>query len=242
MTSPADGMVMVYVPAGEFLMGSADSDSQASSNEKPQHMVYLDAYWIDQTEVTNAQYARCVAAGKCRPPWSTYSNTHNLYYGEQQFESYPVILVSWDDAQAYCAWVSRRLPTEAEWEKAARGPYGRIYPWGNRQPGCDLANFAGCAGNTSAVGSFPAGASPYGALDVAGNVWEWVQDWYGETYYADSPSNNPDGPSSGQYRVLRGGSWNYNWWDTIRVAYRYFSDPDYRDFDFGFRCGVSPGE
>jgi serine/threonine protein kinase len=139
-TRPADGMQIIYIPAGEFLMGSADSDSAASSDERPQHRVTLDGYWIDQTEVTNAQYALCVAVGKCQPPSPTSSNSRSSYYGDMQYDNYPVIYVSWDDAQSYCAWAGGRLPTEAEWEKAARGTDGRIYPWGNQSPDCNLAN------------------------------------------------------------------------------------------------------
>ena len=132
---------MVKIPAGEFLMGSSDSEADALPNEKPQHMVFLDDYCIDQTEVTNAQYAKCVAAGKCQPPSNTKSDTHTSYYGNERFDKYPVIYVSWEDATTYCAWAGVRLPTEAEWEKAARGSDGSLYPWGNQVVAGNLVNF-----------------------------------------------------------------------------------------------------
>jgi len=240
--SDKDGMIQVYVPAGEFLMGSADSDSLASSDEKPQHTVYLDAFWIDKTEVTNAMYALCVTAEACQPPGDTRSYTRDNYYGNSQYADYPVINVSWNDAQAYCQWAGRQLPTEAEWEKAARGINGRIYPWGNATPDSNLLNFNEQVGDTTKVGSYPNGASPYGALDMAGNVWEWVNDWYHETYYSSSPAENPPGPSSGNYRVLRGGSWIYEaqWmYDAqqfVRAADRFWIGSDDGGIVFGFRC------
>jgi serine/threonine-protein kinase len=232
----------VYIPAGEFLMGS-NSDSWAYSDERPQHNVSLDAYWIDQTEVTNAMYALCVQAGICQPPGSSSSYTRTSYYGNSLFANYPVIYVDWNDAQAYCSWADRRLPTEAEWEKAARGTDGRIYPWGDTSPNCSLANFWGnsgaCVGDTTATGQYPSGASPYGVLDMAGNVWEWVTDFYGHAYYGSSPISNPTGPALGKLRVLRGGSW-YGSMKLIRSAYRsgdYFAR---RNGLFGFRCVLSP--
>jgi formylglycine-generating enzyme required for sulfatase activity len=198
-----DGMVMVYVPAGEFLMGSAGDDPDAKGDEKPQHTVYLDAFWIDKYEVTNAQYLKCVEAAACAEPGS-----HDWSHDQLNAPEQPVVCVSWDDAQDYAAWVGGRLPTEAEWEKAARGTDGRIYPWGNSPADCDKANYRGCAGNPLPVGSHPDGASPYGALDMMGNITEWVADWYDEDYYSQSPFRNPQGPESGYYHVLRGGDFN----------------------------------
>ena len=195
-TRPADGMVMVYVPEGNFTMGTTEKPA-----EQPIHQVYLDAYWIDRTEVTNALYAKCVEAGKCLPPELNNSITHPSYYGNPQYSDYPVIYVNWKQAQAYYEWSGARLPTEAQWEKAERGTDGRLYPWGNALPTKDLENFNKIVGDTTAVGSYPSGASPYGALDMAGNVWNWTADWYGDTYYASSPSSNPQGPSTGIYRV-----------------------------------------
>ncbi len=228
-------MTLLYVPAGDFLMGSNDSDALASSDEKPQHTVYLDAFWIDKTEVTNAMYAKCVSAGACQPPGGNGSNTRNSYYGNSQYDNYSVINVSWNDATAYCQWVGRRLPTEAEWEKAARSTDGRIYPWGNASPDPTLLNFNQNINDTTEVGKYPSSASPYGALDMAGNVREWVADWYDPSYYANSLAENPTGPSSGDRRVLRGGSW-LNPWRDVRGANRYRDVPDIRNYDVGFRC------
>ena len=228
---------MVRVPAGEFLMGAADSDRSANPNAKPQHSVYLDEFWIDQTEVTNAQYQRCVQAGKCSAPRLTDSRTRSSYYGDARFDNYPVIYVKWNDATAYCAWAGKRLPTEAEWEKAARGTDGRVYPWGDEWD-YSKANIGG--GDTTAVGSYPAGASPYGALDMAGNVYEFVADWFDGSYYKDSPSRNPTGPSSPtDRRVLRGGSWDLGK-DYASTTYRFLVEPTWSLFATGFRCARGP--
>lgn len=231
-TRPKDGAVMRYVPAGEFLMGSTEDDDDAIEDEKPRHTVDLDAFWIDKHEVTNAQYRQCVEAGECGEAgcWDD-----DLYNAPDQ----PVVCVTWDDAAAYATWVGGRLPTEAEWEKAARGTEGRIYPWGDSAPDCTRANHADCTGSPTAVGSFPEGASPYGVLDMAGNVWEWVADWYGSDYYAHSPTRNPPGPDSGGFRVLRGGSYNINGW-AIRCAVRLWDFPHGAYRNYGFRV-VIPG-
>lgn len=236
-TRSADGMVMVYVPKGKFIMGSPDNVSY--SDEHPQHTVYLDGFWFDKTEVTNSMYALCVQAGKCQPPHETSSFTRGSYYGNFQYDDYPVIFVDWNQANTYCSWVGGRLPTEAEWEKAARGIDGSTYPWGNTDPTCSVANFQGCVGDTSSAGSYPSGVSPYGALDMAGNVWEWVADWYSDSYYSSSTSCNPTGPSSGTDRVLRGGSW-YNVVHVASSAYRNWFYPDgWSNFVIGFRCSRS---
>ncbi len=240
--SPKDGMVQAFVPAGDFLMGSNNAiDSQAYSDELPQHTVYLDAFWIDRSEVTNAQYAQCVGAGQCTPPAKTRSSSRSSYYGEAQYASYPVIYVDWNQAQAYCAWAGRRLPSEAEWEKAARGTDGRIYPWGNAAPDQSRLNYNQNIGDTTAVGSYPSGASPYGALDMAGNVWEWVNDWYSNSYYQNSPARNPAGPDAGTARVLRGGAWDRDG-RHVRSASRYANFPQYSYNYLGFRCaaGTAP--
>ncbi len=224
------GADMVFVPAGEFLMGSSDWDP-IHLEQFPQHTVYLDAFWIDKTEVTNAQYQRCVSTGVCGQ--SRNVNSSNLNAGDQ-----PVAGVSWHDAAAYCGWIGRRLPTEAEWEKAARGTDGRIYPWGNGEPTCSLANYSFCAGDhTEVVGSHPAGASPYGALDMAGSVWEWVADWYQADYYASSPAQNPRGPATGEIHLARGGSWLYYPYSGERSAFRGTMVPS---DGIGFRCARSP--
>ena len=229
---PADGMAMVYVPEGEFSMGS-----NVYSNEQPVHTVYLHAYWIDQTEVTNAMYVSCVCAGACLPPPTPNRdlNTRDNYCVPPQYANYPVIRLDWSRADAYCQWAGGRLPTEAEWEKAARGTDGGIYPWGNSTPSSNLLNFNLNVGDTTAVGSYPSGASPYGAMDMAGNAWEWVADWYDPGYYARSPSSNPQGPTSGEGRVLRGGSWGVNG-DNVRAAFRDWTYPSYSHGYFGFRC------
>jgi formylglycine-generating enzyme required for sulfatase activity/serine/threonine protein kinase len=244
MTRSKDGMLMVYLPAGEFMMGSADSDSDAEDDEKPQHTVYLDAFWIDRTEVTNAQYQMCVAAGVCvAAPWPNDNERHK--------PQLPVQGVSWYEANAYCRWAGANLPTEAQWEKAARGTDDCIYPWGNLFDGtkvnsCDRSctndNFRDSAFDdgyeeAAPVGSYPAGASPYGVLDMVGNVCEWVADRWSDKYYASSPLNNPKGPNSGEYRVLRGGSWDSSS-DGVRVAARLMGHPTITFVSAGFRCAV----
>ncbi|HEY3312136.1 MAG TPA: SUMF1/EgtB/PvdO family nonheme iron enzyme [Anaerolineales bacterium] len=228
-----DNMLMVYVEAGAFQMGGGNT----WPNENPEHSVILDAFWIDQTEVTNGKYALCVQSKACTPPSEPSSVKYVSYYGSAQYENYPVVHISWDQARAYCTWAGGRLPTEAEWEKAARGKDGRIYPWGS-DIGKTFANYDQRDGDTSAVGSYEIGKSPYGAYDMAGNVWEWVADWYDDTYYRDAPSSNPAGPSMGIKRVLRGGSW-FNKDYTIRTTYRYGSDPSLSDVLNGFRCARS---
>lgn len=235
--SDVDGMTLLYVPAGEFTMGS----TAGRDDEKPVHTVYLDAFYIDQTEVTNAQYAKCVTAGACPAPSETGSYTHASYYGTLAYASYPVIYVSWNDARVYCVWAGRHLPTEAQWEKAARGSStgsgnARTYPWGDQAPDATRLNFNQNLGDTTEVGKYPSGASFYGALDMAGNVWEWVADRYGETYYAGSPARNPTGPTSGgDYRSVRGGAWNVGA-TGVRASIRNGYLLTYRNDNFGFRC------
>ena len=199
---------MVLVPAGTFQMGCDSAHNggygcgAAHSDELPLHMVTLDAYRIDRTEVTNAQYAQCVAAGGCTVPADYSSSTCSPYYNKATYAKYPVIHVTWHQADAYCRWAGKRLPSEAEWEKAARGASDtRAYPWGDGTPTCALVNGdvnGYCVGDTNAVGSYPAGVSPYGALDMAGNVWEWVNDWYSDTYYSVSPGQQSARTGDGQ--------------------------------------------
>jgi formylglycine-generating enzyme required for sulfatase activity len=238
----------VYIPAGTFLMG-CDVDHSAGywcyEDELPLHTVYLDAYWVDTTEVTNARYAQYVAAGSCTPPSVVSSAQRQHYYDDLQYANYPVIYVSWVKAQAFCTWAGGGLPTEAQWERTARGSADtRPYPWGDQFPDCTLANFLQrtglCVGDTIEVGNYPNGASPTGALDMAGNVLEWVYDYYATNYYSISPLENPTGPIYGESRVFRGGSF-LNDANRLRVSYRSGDFGGYAAADLGFRCVYSPG-
>jgi formylglycine-generating enzyme required for sulfatase activity len=228
-------MKMLFVPAGDFSMGSL----VGQSDETPVHTVTLDAFWIDQTEVTNGMYTKCVQAGVCEVQATTGSNTHANYFTGPKFVDYPVVDLKWVNANNYCSWAGRRLPTEAEWEKAAVGTQGFTYPWGNANPTSALLNFNTPAGDTVKVGSYPKGVSPYGALDMAGNLREWVSDWYDAKFYAASPKSNPTGPTEGLYRVLRGGSWHSDVY-SVRSADRQYLDPKGRDVSVGFRCAANP--
>ena len=234
--SEKDGMMMVYVPAGEFEMGSEKYD-----DEMPMHTVELDAYWIDQVEVTNAMYARCVADGACGEQTRTGSATRGSYYGNPDYDDFPVIYISWDEADTYCEWAGRRLPSEAQWEKAAGwdedAQEQRLYPWGEEVDNT-YANYNYNVSDTTEVGSYKKGMSFYGTYDMAGNVWEWVNDWYDEGYYIHSPVLNPWGPTrSTGYRVVRGGSWSENW-TPIRAAERLRASPTYQTYYIGFRCAM----
>ena len=263
---PADGMVMVSVPEGEFMMGSITYE-----NWKPVHTVYLDEFWIDQTEVTNAMFTLFVDgtgyetdAEKNGAAYMVVDTELKEMVGADwqhprgptsslsDLESHPVVQVSRNDAAAYCEWAGARLPTEAEWEKAARGTDSRTYSWGEQKPDGTQGNFADVNSNVSAAdkdsddaykytspaGTYPLGASPYGALDMAGNVFEWAADWYSETYYPSSPKSNPIGPDSGTYRVMRGGSWSTDE-GFLRTYVRYGAVQDTSSDAFGFRCARS---
>lgn len=242
---PNQGNAQLTIPAGEFEMGCDplhNGDYTCYADEIPIHSVYLDAYSIDATEVTNAEYSQCVAAGACTAPVAIFSNTRTWYYGNPEYETYPVIFVSWTQANAYCTWTGGHLPTEAQWEKAARGSSdARIFPWGDQSPDCTLANFepsTACVGDTSPIGSYSAGISPYDLYDMSGNVWEWVSDWYSSTYYTDSPYENPTGPTSGTVKIVRGGGWGHDA-GTIRVANRHNVSSSPTDL-YGFRCAYTP--
>lgn len=223
-----DGMKMAFVPAGSFKMGS----KEGQEDELPVHKIYLTDYWIDTTEITNNMYTKCVIKGICTAPVSDSSFTRNNYYSDSQYAEYPVINIDWEQAVTYCKWTGSRLPTEAEWEKAARGNDERTFPMGEDiDP--RLANYFGGTGDTSSVGSFPLGKSPYGAFDMAGNVWEWVSSQY-KPYPYDSKDGREDLTGSNT-RVLRGGSWYYHF-DLARTTYRYWDTPTRTNFDIGFRC------
>jgi sulfatase modifying factor 1 len=287
----ADGMVMVLVPVSDFEMGSDAiwrwSESlrygtlklHPSPDLRPQHTVYLDAFWMDQTEVTVGMFRTFVEAtgyvttaeregyghpykpGPREQEWPSVAGAdwqHPRGPGSEAQGDHPVVQVSWDDAAAYCAWVGGGLPTEAQWEKACRGTDARVYPWGNEfderclnfcDAQCQVTRwtndpiFDDGYGYTSPVGSYPEGASPYGALDMAGNVWEWTADWYGEQYYADSPYENPQGPDTGSKRVQHGGAW----YDAGRAGWlactaRHATPARNRADDLGFRCALPARE
>jgi len=244
---PADGMVMVFVPGGRFDMGSDKTQPDAEDDEIPRHSVALSSFWLDQTEVTNAQFARCVAAEACTPPYPPVLAIHEGYYEGPEYASYPAINVDWQHGQNYCNWAGGQLPTEAQWEYAARGPNGRLYPWGDRPPDETLLNYAEIVNNTTPVGSYTDGASWVGAFDMAGNVWEWTADWY--RFYPSTPQINPTGPDRGPGHVLRGGSW-YDGASFVRSANRYvvreayaeYGRPRSYGFGVGFRCVVQTGE
>ena len=260
-----DNMVLVYVPEGEFDMGSEDGNP----NERPVHTVWLDAFWIDQTEVTNLMYVpflneikneltiyeeedykgisyqgEVINALLC-PGWPEcgvrIQQSGSGYTIESGYEEHPATLITWYGAWVYCEWAGRRLPTEAEWEKAARGTDARIYPWGNEGHLFGLVNYDFNEQTTTAVGSYPDGISPYGALDMAGNALEWVADWYDENYYINSPERNPLGPDSGFLRVARGGSF-YTESFEVRAAHRGDVTPKHSWENYGFRCAIGEDE
>ena len=228
------GIDMVLVPAGDFVMGGEDR----TDAEKPVHTVFLDTFYIDKYEVTNGRYQECVAAGVCQAPHSNRSRTRTNYYNDSAFFHYPVVYVSWQDAQTYCQFRGARLPTEAEWEKAARGTDGRTYPWGENLV-CANANYRSCIGDTQPVGAYKDGISPYGAFDMSGNVWEYVADWYDETYYISSPLENPEGPPKGTEVVLRGGGFETSQ-HGIKTYNRGANFPSSYNENDGFRCAITP--
>ncbi len=230
---------MIFIPSGEFSMGCVPGDDKCNENEKPMHSVNLDSYFIDRHEVTIGEYKKCVDSGVCS---DEHVDDAGCTWTKSGRDKNPVECVNWWQAKSYCNWKGNRLPTEAEWEKAARGTDERIYPWGGTYVDCDYANMIdpwrgiGCSqDSTWPVCSKPKGNSPYGLCDMAGNVWEWVNDYYDESYYWSSPSTNPRGPNTGIYHVIRGGGWNEG--DIyMRVSSRHKLDPKGKG---GFRCALS---
>jgi formylglycine-generating enzyme required for sulfatase activity len=226
-TSTIDGMPQLYVPEGTFMRGGLDAVAEADEN--PPTKVTLHGFWMDKTEVTNAMYMLCVQAGVCGIPHLGSqavfkSETRPEYFKNPEFNDFPVVYVGWGDADTYCKWTGRRLPTEAEWEYSARGamPSLSTFPWGDQKPDNSYANFNYYVGDTQRVGSYPAGASPFGILDLAGNVAEWVNDFYDPNYYSSGVALNPTGPiARGNFfeRVVRGGSFG-DAWQNIRVSKR----------------------
>ncbi|MFN3680539.1 MAG: formylglycine-generating enzyme family protein [Nitrospira sp.] len=225
---------MVMIPAGPFIRGT----EEGGFDERPSQVIYLDEFFIDRYEVTNHQYQQFVVATGHRKPGlpARYVKGGGKMKGPNQ----PVVYVSWEDADAYCRWKGRRLPTEAEWEKAMRGTDGRLWPWGNKElvNGANWARVYDGYEVSAPVGSFKMDQSPYGVMDGAGNVMEWVADWYQEEYYHDSPERNPMGPEFGTYRVLRGGGYTTTGAD-VRITSRSKMMPDFRDETIGFRCAMS---
>jgi formylglycine-generating enzyme required for sulfatase activity len=225
---------MVLIPAGNFQMGRDGGEN----DEAPAHTVFLDAFYIDRYEVTNEMYLSCDQSGVCSKPVDVSGLTEGDYESGK-YPDYPVVNVGWDMAKTYCAWRGARLPTEAEWEKAARGGLtGMRYPWGNETPTCNIgarngAQFGECPKDrTVKVGSFA--ANGYGVYDMVGNVWEWVGDWYQQDYYLSSSGmNNPQGPSFGSEKILRGGSWKSR---DFSLVNRSPVPPETLDYEIGFRC------
>jgi formylglycine-generating enzyme required for sulfatase activity len=226
---------MVLIPEGPFEMGAAGT--QALEDERPRHRVMLDAFMMDVHEVTTAQYGTFLTATGWAVPW-LWETVSPVLHSDR-----PVIGVDWHDADAYCRWKGKRLPTEAEWEKAARGVDGRLYPWGNQVPTKEVANFAlGARFSYSQVlmpvQSYESGRSPFGLYQMAGNVGEWVSDWYSANYYEHSPEANPLGPENGQFKVLRGGSWS-DLPKYLLTYGRFKLPPETRNSYIGFRCAKS---
>jgi formylglycine-generating enzyme required for sulfatase activity len=241
---------LALIPGGVFTMGASPGIGDA--DEEPAHPVYVDSLWMDRYVATNSEYRACYEAGVCDLPRRTSSYVADItlvenYFFNPIYDGYPVVYLEHQSASDYCGWRGMRLPTEAEWEHAARGAGPALYPWGSSEPVCSMANFNEdglfCVGGTVPVGSYPKNITPEGVVEMGGNVWEWTQDWYGAEYYSESPCENPAGPETGTQRVLRGGAWYYPV-DAMSVTYRNQWEPeflftgnpfgDYRGF--GVRC------
>lgn len=238
-----DGAVLTLIPAGEFLMGTSISNRDGGRDEYPDRRIFLNAFYLDSLEVTNGRYLEFVKATGHRIPEHPRDKKLTLWQGATvpaAFKEHPVINVDWYDADAYCAWAGRRLPTEAEWERAARGTTGRRFPWGDAEPTRTLANYLNQWRNGAGlepVGSHPQGASPEGVQDLQGSVWEWVADWYDPSYYEKGPLRNPKGPAEGTRKVIRGSGWESEA-PLLRSAHRLSSDPKNRNHSLGFRCAM----
>lgn len=236
---------MIEIPPGEFQMGcDVDKDPVCElSSDEQLHTVHLDVFKIDKYEVTFRRYQKCVDAGICKPP----AVGGALNFGWPNTELFPVNGVTWYQAKKFCEFEKRRLPTEAEWEKAARGTETRTYPWGEETPSCDLAvidqenaGALGCkTGNTFNVGSKPKGASPYGVMDMAGNLWEWTADWHNPDYYLQGPAHNPQGPETGLYKTARGGDFFSRKGYEVRTTSRFPYEPSDYSIAVGFRCAAN---
>ena len=257
------GVSMLLIPAGEYHMGissvvsfgecqnlfqSGSCEIEWFADEEPVHTIRLGSYYLDKYEISNGSYQNCVTDGACEAPVNCSSSTRSSYYGNPVYDDYPVINVNWEMADIYCNWRGARLPTEAEWEIAGRGTGERIYPWGNIFNGLNVNFCDGSCGNegannqfndgyadTAPIDTYPVGVSEFGIYNMAGNIWEWVADWYGETYYANSPLVNPTGPISGEARVVRGGSWN-DFGDVLRSSNRNWVRGAFSNNMLGFRC------
>jgi formylglycine-generating enzyme len=223
-----DGAPMVLIPVGEFTMGSDKGDD----DEEPIHKVFLDGFYLDKYEVTNGRFAKFVEAIQSEPPWGFADKETPVLRQDQ-----PVRWVNWMEAMGYCLWAGKRLPTEAEWEKAARGSDGRAYPWGNDPPTPAHAVFGLKEGSdtVSVIGNRDKGKSPFGVHDMAGNLYEWTTDWYDEQFYNKNPAINPRGPAEGTAKVQRGGSY-INGAYRLRSSFRTKGDPTEHDPNVGFRC------
>jgi formylglycine-generating enzyme required for sulfatase activity len=245
------GSRMLFMPGGLFRLGN----DQGESDEQPSRMVRMDPYYIDETEVTNGAYAQCVAAGSCTPPAYSRASFYPDYYGNPEYDDYPVLYVNWYQAEEFCTWREGRLPSEAEWERAAsfdpEQGIKTVYPWGDNFDGtllnyCDANCYRGdhdtafddAYGDTAPVGTYPGGRSPIGVYDMLGNVMEWTGDWYDRNYYSSAPETNPMGPAEGFAKSVRGGSW-LSGREELRVTLRTFYDPNERRANIGFRCAQS---
>jgi eukaryotic-like serine/threonine-protein kinase len=234
---------MVKIPAGWFYMGCVPGDSKCDDNEKPRKRVYLDAYYMDVHETRVLEYQECVQAGVCEKP-RTRSDSQYCNWGYSNRGDHPINCVNWQSAKTFCEWKGKKLPTEAQWEKAARGSDGRIYPWGDASPTCHYTVFDSSRGHggdgcgkdrTWPVMSKEPGRNPFGLFDMAGNVYEWCEDWYDDNYYSRMPKRNPLNRTKANFRVIRGGSW-ISFPRGMRVSNRYWIVPPYGSKLMGFRC------